>query len=135
RVRMDERRVAAMGLRAHVVAAHAQAPGGLAVQAPGGLAALTQLTVDPAMPEWGFQELTAVARPHRGHRLGLLLKLAMLDLLAGSEPQLTQIITRNAAGNDHMIAINDQLGFEMLGQWLSWELDVAGLPPGPAGDG
>ena len=85
------------------------------------------------MPEWGFQELTAVARLHRGHRLGLLLKLAMLDLLAGWEPQLTRIVTRNAAGNDHMIAINDRLGFGMLGQWPSWELDVADVPAmGPA---
>src|ERR1700729_1021223 len=85
RVRLDERRIAAMGVRAHVVAA--RAPG------TGDLAALTQLCVDPAMPEWGFQELTAVARPHRGHRLGLLLKLAMLDLLAAKEPRLTRIIT------------------------------------------
>jgi len=125
RVRLDERRVAAMGLRAHVVAA--RAPG------PGDLAGLTQVCVDPALPEWGFQELTAVAGPHRGHRLGLLLKLAMLDLLAVEEPQLTRIITGNAVGNDHMIAINDRLGFEVLDQWLTWELDVADVPSDPGG--
>ena len=125
RVRLDERRVAAMGLRAHVVAA--RAPG------TGELAALTQVCVDPAMPEWGFQELTAVAGPHRGHRLGLLLKLAMLDLLAAREPQVTRIITGNADGNQHMIAINDRLGFRVLCRWPSWELDVADVPPDPAG--
>jgi GNAT superfamily N-acetyltransferase len=128
RVRLDERRVAAMGLRAHVIVATAQATGELA--------ALTQVCVDPAMPEWGFQELTAVARPHRGHRLGLLLKVAMLDLLAVREPQLTRIITGNADGNEHMIAINDQLGFTVLDRWPSWELDVAdvaGAPADPAG--
>jgi hypothetical protein len=125
RVRLDEHRVAAMGLRAHVIAAQAQATGDLA--------ALTQVCVDPALPEWGFQELTAVARPHRGHRLGLLLKLAMLDRLAAREPQLTRIITGNDVGNDHMIAINDQLGFDVLDRWPWWELDVADVPADPAG--
>jgi hypothetical protein len=109
-----------MGLRPHVVAAQAQGSGDMA--------ALTQVAVDPAMPEWGFQELTAVARPHRGHRLGLLVKVAMLDLLAAEEPQLTRIITGNAGGNEHMIAINDRLGFEVLDRWLTWELDVADVP-------
>jgi GNAT superfamily N-acetyltransferase len=125
RVRLDERRVAAMGLRARVVVATAQDTGELA--------ALTQVCVDPAVAEWGFQELTAVARPHRGHRLGLLLKLAMLDLLAEQEPQLARIITGNAAGNQHMIAINEQLGFTVLDRWPSWELDVADVPDAPAG--
>jgi GNAT superfamily N-acetyltransferase len=125
RVRLDERRIAAMGLRAHVVAA--RAPG------PGDLAALTQVCVDPALPDWGFQELTAVARPHRGHRLGLLLKLAMLDLLAEREPQVTRIVTGNADGNQHMIAINEQLAFRVLSRWPSWELDAADVPPDLAG--
>jgi GNAT superfamily N-acetyltransferase len=125
RVRLDERRVAAMGLRAHVVAA--RAPGS------GDLAALTQVCVDPALPHWGFQELTAVARPHRGHRLGLLLKLAMLDLLAAREPQVSRIITGNVDGNQHMIAINEQLAFRVLSRWPSWELDVADVPADLAG--
>jgi GNAT superfamily N-acetyltransferase len=124
RVRLDEYRVAAMGLRAHVIAA--------TERATGELAALTQMAVDPGLPEWGFQELTAVAGPHRGHRLGLLLKLAMLDLLAAEEPQLTRIMTRNAAGNDHMVAINEQLGFRVLDRWPSWELEVASVPAEPA---
>jgi GNAT superfamily N-acetyltransferase/RimJ/RimL family protein N-acetyltransferase len=117
RVRQCERRVTAQGLRYYQVAAQAQATGELA--------GLTQLGVDPAEPAWGFQELTAVARPHRGHRLGLLLKVAMLELLAEHEPQLTRIITGNADGNKHMIAINAELGFGVLDRWLSWEIAVA----------
>jgi hypothetical protein len=88
------------------------------------LAAFTQVAVDPADPSWGYQELTAVAGPHRGHRLGLLVKVAMLELLAEREPQLTQIITGNADVNEHMIAINAQLGFEVVDEWPYWELDV-----------
>jgi hypothetical protein len=43
------------------------------------LAAYTALAVDPADPGWGLQNSTVVARAHRGHRLGLLVKTAMLD--------------------------------------------------------
>jgi GNAT superfamily N-acetyltransferase len=124
RVRLDERRSAAQGLRRYTVGARSLASGELA--------GLTQLAVDPALPSWGFQELTAVARPHRGHRLGLLVKVAMLELLPEREPQLTQIITGNAGVNEHMIAINDELGFEVLDHWQSWELDVQrALAAGP----
>ena len=103
-------------------------------QATGDLAALTQVCVDPAMPEWGFQELTAVARPHRGHRLGLLLKLAMLDLLAAREPQVTRIITGNAVGQRaHDRHQRAALVSGVLGRWPSWELDVADVPADLAG--
>ena len=115
RVRLSEQRVTAQGLRYYTVAAAGE---------HGELAAVTQLGVDPLQPDWGFQELTAVAGPHRGHRLGLLVKLAMLDLLAGREPQLAAIITGNADANKHMIAINEELGFTELDRWRSWELSV-----------
>jgi GNAT superfamily N-acetyltransferase len=120
RVRADDHRVAGQGLRFYTIAARADAGGELA--------AITQLGVDPAQPGWGVQELTAVTRPHRGHRLGLRVKLAMLDLLAEREPQVTRILTHNVEGNEHMIAINTELGFEVLERQPSWELDTAQAP-------
>ena len=33
-----------------------------------------------------------MTRKHRGHRLGLLLKIAMMELLATTEPQLERIV-------------------------------------------
>ena len=39
----------------------------------------------------------------------------MLELLAEAEPQLEFIMTTNAAANDHMIAVNEQLGYEVAG--------------------
>jgi GNAT superfamily N-acetyltransferase len=117
RVRLDERRRATQGLRSYTVAARSVATGEMA--------ALTQLVVDPARPAWGFQELTAVARPHRGHRLGLLVKAAMVELLSEREPRLTRIITGNNDANEHMMAINAELGFGVLDQWPRWELEVA----------
>jgi RimJ/RimL family protein N-acetyltransferase len=80
-------------------------------EASGKLAAMTMLNVDPENPAWGHQGLTAVTRAHRGHRLGLLVKSAMLGWLAVIEPQLERIETGNAADNEHMIAVNDALGF------------------------
>ena len=81
--------------------------------ATGEMAALTQLFVDPADPDWGHQGLTGVTRPHRGHRLGLLTKAAMLEWLATAEPQLERIETNNAEANSYMIAVNEALGFEL----------------------
>jgi GNAT superfamily N-acetyltransferase len=127
RVRLDDQRMDAQGLRRYTIVARAQATGALA--------GLTQVGVDPADPTWGFQELTAVTGPHRGHRLGLLVKVAMMELLAEREPQITRIITQNSDGNEHMIAINAELGFAVLGQWASWEAEVAQAlgNPGPLG--
>ena len=96
--------------------------------ATGEMAAFTGVIVDPEAPSWGFQELTAVTRSHRGHRLGLLVKTAMLELLAETEPQLEFIMTGNAAANDHMIAVNEQLGYEVAGPgWRYYDAAVAGL--------
>jgi len=107
-----------MGVRGYSVAA--------VHDASGDLAALTQLEVDPDSPEWGHQGMTAVTRPHRGHRLGLLVKAAMLDWLAEAEPQLEQIETGNADANEHMIAVNEALGFTILDPSWAWmELPVA----------
>jgi GNAT superfamily N-acetyltransferase/RimJ/RimL family protein N-acetyltransferase len=120
RVRAADERVTEQGLRFYTVAARADRTGRLV--------AITQLGVDPLDAGSAFQELTAVARPHRGHRLGLLVKVAMLELLAAHEPQLTQIVTLTAEDNEHMNAINTALGFEVLERQLSWELETARAP-------
>ena len=54
-----------------------------------------------------------VVRGHRGHRLGLLLKVAMLELLAEREPQVERIETYNAESNAHMVTINETLGYRV----------------------
>lgn len=79
----------------------------------GEMAALTKVFIDPAEPAWGHQGLTAVTRPHRGHRLGLLTKAAMLEWLTSAEPRLERIGTTNAEVNSHMIAVNEALGYRL----------------------
>jgi RimJ/RimL family protein N-acetyltransferase len=96
--------------------------------ADGEMAAYTEVIVDPERPDWGYQQLTAVTRTHRGHRLGLLVKTAMLDLLAAEEPKVERIATGNAAANEHMIAINEQLGYRVVEPgWRFYEMPVAAL--------
>jgi RimJ/RimL family protein N-acetyltransferase len=106
-----------MGVRGYSVAAIRDATGEMA--------ALTQLEVDPDSPRWGHQGLTAVTRPHRGHRLGLLVKAVMLQWLAEAEPHLDRIETGNADSNEHMIAVNETLGFQPLQPFWQWrELSI-----------
>src|SRR5215472_2283457 len=121
RVRAEDDRIAAQRRRFYTVAAREYRTGRLV--------AITQLGVDP-LDGSAFQELTAVAGPHRGHRLGLLVKVAMVQLLAAHEPQLTQIVTLTAEDNEHMNAINAELGFEVLERQLSWELETDHVPGG-----
>ncbi|RVX38222.1 acetyltransferase (GNAT) family protein [Nonomuraea polychroma] len=71
---------------------------------------------------WGNQADTMVLREHRGHRLGLLLKLSNLLWLREREPHLERIITWNATSNTHMLAINEAMGFELLDEWNEWRL-------------
>jgi GNAT superfamily N-acetyltransferase len=96
--------------------------------ATGEMAALTVVSVDPGVPAWAHQLITAVARPHRGHRLGLLTKTAMTGWLAEAEPQVERIVTWNAASNRHMIAVNEELGYEVSGRpYRTVELPVSSV--------
>jgi GNAT superfamily N-acetyltransferase len=105
------------GLRTYSVAARDDASGNLA--------ALTGVAVDPADPGWGHQMLTGVTPEHRGHRLGLLVKIAMVEWLRSAEPTLERIQTWNAESNRYMIAVNEALGYTILGQPANaWRLAV-----------
>jgi len=55
----------------------------------------------------------------------LLVKVAMLDLLAETEPAVDRITTDNAGSNEHMIAIHAQLGYEVSGVTRDWELSLS----------
>jgi GNAT superfamily N-acetyltransferase len=73
---------------------------------------------------WAHQGDTTVLRQHRGHRLGLLLKLTNLFWLREREPHLDRVITWNATSNAHMLAINEAMGFELLDEWAEWRLPI-----------
>ncbi len=103
RIERSDAATASMGVRGYKIAA--------VHDATGEMAAMTEVAIEQDDPRWAHQGLTAVARQHRGHRLGLLLKTDMVDWLATAEPAVEQVETGNAAANSHMIRVNDMLGF------------------------
>jgi RimJ/RimL family protein N-acetyltransferase len=87
----------------------------------GELGGHTVVSVDTDQPGNADQHDTSVVRAHRGHRLGLLLKAEMVLWLAEAEPQLTSVDTWNAESNEHMIAVNDALGYRVMGRELQYQ--------------
>ncbi|UMG91438.1 hypothetical protein [Nocardioides sp. TF02-7] len=84
----------------------------VALDADGAVAAYTDVMVPGHDPERCYQWGTMVARAHRGHRLGLAVKVANLrNLLATADVAGRRLVTWNAEVNDHMIAINERMGF------------------------
>jgi RimJ/RimL family protein N-acetyltransferase len=85
-----------------------------------GLAGYTELIMSEHDPGRVYQWGTLVPRAHRGHRLGLALKVANLAFLQGLRPDARLVTTYNAEVNTHMIGVNEQLGFrpvERLGEF------------------
>lgn len=62
----------------------------------------------------GWQEITLVMPEHRGHRLGLALKVATHRQLHERAPRLRSVVTWNSHVNPWMIAINEKLGYEVV---------------------
>lgn len=91
-------------------------------RASGRLVALTELAVPRTVPELAWQWDTVVLRAHRGHRLGLLVKAANLRRLREVVPAAREVMTYNDETNEHMIAVNERLGFEVVDAEWRWEL-------------
>lgn len=68
------------------------------------------------------QSETAVVREHRGRGLGLWVKAAMLQWLLGAHPEVVEVATSCVDSNRHMIAINEQLGFQHVGTERHFQL-------------
>lgn len=81
-------------------------------------------TIDfPGRADWhAFQQITIVEPRHRGHRLGLIVKIENLRYTRSHEPAVRAIDTWNAAVNDHMISINEAMGFRPVDGWQNWQL-------------
>lgn len=114
RVARRDRFVEVARLRLHVL---------LAFAADGTPAGYTEVAVSED-GTYGWQWGTGVDPEHRGHRLGLLLKAAMVERLRAQEPALRVVSTWNAAENQHMIRINELLGYVPVDQATEWQLAI-----------
>jgi GNAT superfamily N-acetyltransferase len=113
RIRAFEAAQAAQGRRVYRLAARPRGASGLAGH--------TLLAVEADRPWHAWQYDTSVLAEHRGHRLGLLLKTAMLRWMEEDEPQIRTVDTWNAASNEHMIAVNDALGYQVVSRGFTWQ--------------
>ncbi|MDR7251733.1 GNAT superfamily N-acetyltransferase [Nocardioides sp. BE266] len=83
----------------------------VALSASGELVAYSDLATTVHEPGRAYQWGTLVLGEHRGHRLGIAVKVANLRLLQASRPDVTRLTTYNAEVNSHMIGVNEALGF------------------------
>jgi len=90
-------------------------------RASGRLVACTELSLAPDSPGQAWQMLTVVEPDHRGHRLGLAVKIANVDELARQAPEVRVIVTGNASVNAPMIAVNEMMGFEVASEGNFWQ--------------
>lgn len=97
----------------------------VAVDRDGEAVAYSQLLVPRHEPGRAYQWGTLVHPAHRGRRLGLAVKAANHRLLQQHEPGLSVCLTWNAEVNDHMIGINERLGFRPVGRSAEFERSLA----------
>jgi GNAT superfamily N-acetyltransferase len=94
----------------------------------GRLAGFTEIAVPRGAPESVWQHDTLVKREHRGHGLGFAMKVANLAALERRFGAARRVSTWNAAENAPMIAVNDEMGFEVVARSNYW---LKKLGPGP----
>ena len=99
----------------------------VAVDESGEVVAWSEISVDDGPYTAAHQGITIVDPGHRGHRLGLLTKLANLRLLREHFGHVEEIWTDNADVNDHMIAINVALGYETVDAKGEYQLKLGAL--------
>jgi GNAT superfamily N-acetyltransferase len=116
RLREDENRLTASP-RARLFTAIEHLPSGT-------LAGFTTLSVPAELDRTVSQEDTLVRREHRGHRLGMVLKLANLVELQKRMPGHPAVITFNAEENRHMLDVNEAVGFVPIGYEGAWRRDL-----------
>jgi RimJ/RimL family protein N-acetyltransferase len=92
--------------------------GTIAVAPDGTVAGFTEAMVSEYAPERAMQGGTLVARAHRGHRLGLAMKVANMRALRERYPDVVRVATGNADVNAHMNAVNERLGFREVERCL-----------------
>ena len=117
RVIESDDRNARLNPRRRVVAAVEHHPSG-------GLVGFTVLSVPQQLGRPVDQYATLVMREHRGHRLGMLLKVANLAHLERVAPGHPSVVTFNAEENRHMLDVNEAVGFELIASESAWRRNL-----------
>jgi len=90
----------------------------------GEVAGFSELSVPPELHRPVSQEDTIVLTEHRGHRLGMLLKVANIAHLERERPGHPAITTFNAEENRFMLSVNEAVGFVAWGYEGGWRKEL-----------
>jgi GNAT superfamily N-acetyltransferase len=93
----------------------------VAVAPSGEVVAYNDLVVSADDPDEVMQWGTLVRKDHRGHRLGMAVKVRGLQGLAEVAPESKRVQTCNAEQNAHMVGVNVELGFRRVEAVLSYQ--------------
>jgi GNAT superfamily N-acetyltransferase len=93
----------------------------LAIDRSGQTVAYTSMGVPSDEPVYIHQWGTLVRRDHRGHRLGMAVKVANLAAVQAACPDRAFVNTQNAETNGPMVAINERLGFRPVDELAEFQ--------------
>ncbi len=97
-----------------------------AVHGPSGtLVAFNDLLVPDDRTRPALQAVTLVLKEYRGHRLGMIVKLANIRQLQEFSPQSPSILTDNAEENRPMLNVNEAIGFVPVAFNGAWQKTLA----------
>jgi GNAT superfamily N-acetyltransferase len=112
RIRADEKIFEESGRRKYTT---------VAIAPDGDVVAYSELVVPKYDPGRVYQWGTLVAREHRGHRLGLATKARNMQWMQAEEPDRKLVITWNAEVNEHMIGVNERMGFRPVERLVEFQ--------------
>ena len=90
----------------------------------GRLVGFSKISVPEQRHRAAMQYGTLVLREHRGHALGMLMKVGNLAHLERVRPGHPSIITFNAEENRHMLDVNEAVGFAPIANESAWRKDL-----------
>lgn len=91
------------------------------------LVAMSEMLVPPDLTRPVHQRDTLVLAEHRGHRLGMLMKVDNLEQLQKFHPGHPSVTTTNAEENAFMLMVNEAVGFVPIaysGVWKQKPADI-----------
>lgn len=97
-------------------------------QATGALVGYTNITTVESHPEHLYQGMTVVHHAHRGHGLGLALKLTNLANARRARPAARYVDTTNSESNHPMTALNTAMGFDVRDRLVTWMIRYGRKP-------
>ncbi len=95
-----------------------------AISSDGELVGYTDLSVSRAKTTQAGVGITFVLPGHRGHSLGLAVKLANHRALMAELPECEFVRTSNADTNQHMNAVNEQMGYRVVEDIVEVQKDL-----------